>query len=692
MSTEGERVCRSSARLLRASGALSGQEVALGRDYLIIGREPAACHILLEEDVVSRRHAALELDALGGATVVDLASSNGTFVNGVRIARRVLNDGDRIGFGPGGEVEFIYRAAAPETNAAHGNPAEGRSEGLDLTALPSLPSLPSPPSPAFTAPVSFPWPPESLSGSPAPETVCLDGETEGSLMQKVCATCSTVLDHDAAFCPSCRAAASAPSTIVCPQCGKSIGAGSKFCKYCAFGLAGAGARAAEQSLPYNAPPPGPPPSIDTQPFNAPPLAAATTFVEPNPPGVAPTQPLTGGAPFDGTSSPAGFNDASSYGTPASFSQPSTYAGPSSTFNQPPSPYSPTSSSEGFTFGDRPSQATLTPQYGSAAPHALAASAQAADAAGTTADKGSFITPAGGAIVVICFFLPWVQFSCGGYVRTVSGVEMANGDGSLWLVFCAAVVILGAYFAFKVQGRVARSRPLVIISALIGLCLMAFKSYGFVAGEQTMFGRISPRDLGISPQLGVLGTFVGFLLSLVGTAAMRSAPRGYGARQATLPPSAPALWHAGPPPDASLMNLTPGGTQPTLLDRLRRCPPKIAAALCYVTFTFFSMFMIWTLIAIALLLVEPYKQNRFVRFHAFQTLLYGVLLFALQFVIFVLGLQRITELMLLLFLANFCLSVFLTYKAYVGEAFKLPVLGDMAASLAERQTAGTPPGH
>jgi serine protease Do len=75
---------------------------------LVIGRDPGAAAIVFDapsEDVVSRRHAAIRRRA-GEAIayeIVDLGSSNGTFVNGLRITGATeLQPGDNVELGKGG--------------------------------------------------------------------------------------------------------------------------------------------------------------------------------------------------------------------------------------------------------------------------------------------------------------------------------------------------------------------------------------------------------------------------------------------------------------------------------------------------------------------------------------------------------------------------------------------------------------
>jgi pSer/pThr/pTyr-binding forkhead associated (FHA) protein len=73
-----------------------------------VGRAPRA-DFIVDATLVSRLHCRLT----AGATeleVIDLESTNGTYVNGQRIARAALRDGDRLGVG---EVEFVVARSTP---------------------------------------------------------------------------------------------------------------------------------------------------------------------------------------------------------------------------------------------------------------------------------------------------------------------------------------------------------------------------------------------------------------------------------------------------------------------------------------------------------------------------------------------------------------------------------------------------
>ena len=73
------------------------RELPLGSEAIAIGRDPQN-EVTLDDRRVSRRHAEIRL-RLGRYTLYDLQSTNGTLVNGRRIAEVVLSDEDRITIG-----------------------------------------------------------------------------------------------------------------------------------------------------------------------------------------------------------------------------------------------------------------------------------------------------------------------------------------------------------------------------------------------------------------------------------------------------------------------------------------------------------------------------------------------------------------------------------------------------------------
>lgn len=82
-----------------------------GIDVLTVGRQPD-CDLVVNEPSVSKRHAELRWHGPHvGCTVVDLRSSNGTFVNAKELpsgGELAVGDGDLLGFG---DATFAYLLA-----------------------------------------------------------------------------------------------------------------------------------------------------------------------------------------------------------------------------------------------------------------------------------------------------------------------------------------------------------------------------------------------------------------------------------------------------------------------------------------------------------------------------------------------------------------------------------------------------
>ena len=84
--------------LVRVKGAELGRVSRLPPEPFRIGRSQD-CELWLGDDGVSRKHARIFQE--GTAYLIeDTESANGTFVQGLRVSRQVLRDGDVIQFGP----------------------------------------------------------------------------------------------------------------------------------------------------------------------------------------------------------------------------------------------------------------------------------------------------------------------------------------------------------------------------------------------------------------------------------------------------------------------------------------------------------------------------------------------------------------------------------------------------------------
>jgi diguanylate cyclase (GGDEF)-like protein len=107
-------VGKSRACLIMMTGAFPGETYLLEPNAeLVIGRAPG-CDIRIRGSDVSRVHAKVQSSASGRVEMIDLGSTNGTFVNGKRQLYRVLREGDKIQFGEKTVFRFAFHDEVDE--------------------------------------------------------------------------------------------------------------------------------------------------------------------------------------------------------------------------------------------------------------------------------------------------------------------------------------------------------------------------------------------------------------------------------------------------------------------------------------------------------------------------------------------------------------------------------------------------
>ncbi len=100
-------------------GSHRGAAVELETSTCIVGRDPDST-LVLADSGVSRQHVKIVRASDGIYNLVDLDSTNGVLINGVRLEVTVLREGDRIHIGPDAVLRFTYH---PDTDQAP-SPAE----------------------------------------------------------------------------------------------------------------------------------------------------------------------------------------------------------------------------------------------------------------------------------------------------------------------------------------------------------------------------------------------------------------------------------------------------------------------------------------------------------------------------------------------------------------------------------------
>ena len=84
------------------------REETLAQPVIKVGKLSSS-HLRLDDDSVSRMHAVIEVSGPGSISIIDLGSTKGTVVNGQKVNKANLQDGDLVVLGDI-RIEQIGRA------------------------------------------------------------------------------------------------------------------------------------------------------------------------------------------------------------------------------------------------------------------------------------------------------------------------------------------------------------------------------------------------------------------------------------------------------------------------------------------------------------------------------------------------------------------------------------------------------
>ena len=107
---------RQSSYLIVLRGGLPGTMFLIDAEETTLGRS-SENSFPLDDMTVSRRHAAVRMDARGRVTLTDMGSTNGTFLNGSRVdadCPAPLEEGDRIQLGSGVLLKLVRLDSSEE--------------------------------------------------------------------------------------------------------------------------------------------------------------------------------------------------------------------------------------------------------------------------------------------------------------------------------------------------------------------------------------------------------------------------------------------------------------------------------------------------------------------------------------------------------------------------------------------------
>src|SRR5512137_551308 len=146
-------------RLIIRTGPNPGVVIDLTKEVSMMGRD-VTNDIVLGDAEVSRQHARVTRTP-AGYVLEDLGSTNGTFVNGERLAApRVLNAGDLVGVGE--NVTLTFDSTSPESAATVMGAPVGKA-----TAAPAARGAAPRPAAAAAAPAAAAAAPPEAAGAPA---------------------------------------------------------------------------------------------------------------------------------------------------------------------------------------------------------------------------------------------------------------------------------------------------------------------------------------------------------------------------------------------------------------------------------------------------------------------------------------------------------------------------------------------
>src|SRR5712691_2652790 len=134
------------------AGPVTGRKIEVRAGTILrIGRTPKSDYALGEDSYLSSLHFAIECDG-ARARVRDLGSSNGTFLNGNKVAEESLKEGDSV---VAGGSTFVVHLAEKASAAAQDRASMTRTAPTPImpaaqTRLDRAPLAPVPPSVGFS--------------------------------------------------------------------------------------------------------------------------------------------------------------------------------------------------------------------------------------------------------------------------------------------------------------------------------------------------------------------------------------------------------------------------------------------------------------------------------------------------------------------------------------------------------------
>jgi hypothetical protein len=130
----------------------------------------------------------------------------------------------------------------------------------------------------------------------------------------------------------------------------------------------------------------------------------------------------------------------------------------------------------------------------------------------------WLSPAGAIVILICFFLPWLEVHCSGKKIIGSGFAFAQKAAPLWLIPAFAILVL-LLFVWHRKGLSLKWFKIFLVSlAAMGILMLVFT---YISIEQKLSGFIVRRITSHQIKNGLIGTVVGFVLIVISAVSLRT---------------------------------------------------------------------------------------------------------------------------------------------------------------------------
>jgi len=130
----------------------------------------------------------------------------------------------------------------------------------------------------------------------------------------------------------------------------------------------------------------------------------------------------------------------------------------------------------------------------------------------------WLSPAGAILVLICFFLPWLEVRCSGKKIIGSGLAFANKAFPLWAIPMFALLIILLFVWYQKGLSLKWFKIGSIVLASFGLSMMILTYIGI---EKKLNGFIVRKIASHQIKVGLIGTVIGFIFIILSALAIKT---------------------------------------------------------------------------------------------------------------------------------------------------------------------------